>query len=934
MKTLILSLILLTSTAWSFVINDLDVNCSGSVDCSIVETSFKSLRRKYTGVEHFQKTIKLYVLNKGVNYFNYQVVKRENLNRLIINLELKKEVGDIIIKNADDIDIPTVLPIAIGDYENQQKIENTASLLQSVAVSRGYSSAYVKTKRRLEDNEVVLEFTIKKGKPTRLDRFDVVSKSAFLRTMMSNSLKQYVNKNFDIQEIKNKVEELKQLFIIYGYYLVDLEVISEKVGSHKMFIKVVINNTQLFNFHFIKKSEIFNKKELKDQLKEMIVSYKRPLTVENIKEKVRTLYAKYGYDNLDLAIKELKYKNINKDNVTLYRIKYDINKRREIGEIQFRGVTPQSEKKLRRLFYENAPSVVKSGYYEPQYVNSFKELVKDYYIKKGYLGVFVESPKFNYKDESIIISYRVKEGIRSIVDGITFTGIPQNISDEIKKELQTKSKKPFDPTIFKQDIETVENFLFDQGFYNAEILNKNASNIVDYRKDSSTVNIKFEISLNKRLYVDKIIIVGNRKTRSKLIRREISIKESDIITKQKIQESQTNLLGLGLFSNVVIKPVQNINNYADILIIVREKNFGLIEVAPGVRTDIGFKVSTDVSYNNIDGLNKRLSFKGQVNQRFNLNSLDDQRRENSNSLIEYNLIANYSENYLFDSDVRFSTSLSRSRQRFFSFDADISRVNFTFSYAFTKWFSSSIRYQFETIEQFEATQEIDEGTFQIGSLTPAITLDFRDNRINPTKGAWFNLSYEAANPSFFSQSNDELIINYFKLVSRNRFYMPITNGVLAVSVAAGLQQNMARDKRTLEDGSIETEGFIPNIKVFRLNGVDIVRGYEDNEINMIKTGEDISEARVDNRAYMAVLKVEPRFFINDSSMFGVFYDAGRVFVGDYDTSDLKSSVGFTFKYLTPVGTLDFDYGIKLLRKNDDGDKFDSPGRLHVSIGFF
>ena len=254
MKTLILSLILLTSTAWSFVINDLDVNCSGSVDCSIVETSFKSLRRKYTGVEHFQKTIKLYVLNKGVNYFNYQVVKRENLNRLIINLELKKEVGDIIIKNADDIDIPTVLPIAIGDYENQQKIENTASLLQSVAVSRGYSSAYVKTKRRLEDNEVVLEFTIKKGKPTRLDRFDVVSKSAFLRTMMSNSLKQYVNKNFDIQEIKNKVEELKQLFIIYGYYLVDLEVISEKVGSHKMFIKVVINNTQLFNFHFIKKS--------------------------------------------------------------------------------------------------------------------------------------------------------------------------------------------------------------------------------------------------------------------------------------------------------------------------------------------------------------------------------------------------------------------------------------------------------------------------------------------------------------------------------------------------------------------------------------------------------------------------------------------------------------------------------------------------------
>lgn len=931
---LFLSLFIVSINLFAFNINDIRVNCRGSEDCNIVETSFKSLKRKYTDLEHFQKTIKLYVLNKGVKYFTYKVSQNEDQKILTIDIELKKEIGDIIIKDGDDIDIPTILPIAIGDYYNKSKIESTANLLRSVAIARGYLNARIKTKEWVEDNEIILKYVFKKGKPTKLDRFDVVGKSKFLNGLISQSLKQFVNKNFDLQEIKNKIEELKQLFTIYGYYLIDLELITEKVGRNKMFVKVVVRNTQLFNFHFIKSTKLFSTKQLKDELKNMVISYKRPLTQENIIEKVKSAYARYGYDSIKINIKALRYKNINNDEVNLYRIEYEIGERREISSVQIRGVSERTEKRLIRLFYENAPSVVKSGFFEPTYANSFRELVKDIYIKKGYLGVFVESPKYNYKDDKIIISYRVKEGIRSIVNSIVFTGLPQNMIDKVKPSLLTRSKSPFDPTVFKQDIETLESFLYDQGFYNAEILNKNAKNIVDYQKDSSTVNIKFEIALNKRLYVDKIIIVGNRKTRSKLIKREISIKESDIITKARIQESQTNLLGLGLFSNVVIKPVQNINNYADILIIVREKNFGLIEVAPGIRTDIGLKLSTDVSYNNIDGLNKRLSFKGQVNQRFNLNSLDDERRQNSNSLIEYNLIANYSENYLFDSDVRFSTSLSRSRQRFFSFDADISRVNFTFSYAFTKWFSSSIRYQFETIEQFEATQDIDEGTFQIGSLTPSITLDFRDNRINPTKGAWFNLSYESANPNFFSQSNDELIIDYFKVVSRNRFYMPISNGVLAVSVAAGLQQNLARDKRTLENGDIETEGFIPNIKVFRLNGIDIVRGYEDNEINTLTSGEDISEARVDNRAYMAVVKVEPRFFISDSSMFGVFYDAGRVFVDNYDTTDLKSSVGFTFKYLTPVGSLDFDYGIKLLRKNDDGDKFDSPGRLHVSIGFF
>jgi outer membrane protein insertion porin family len=50
--------------------------------------------------------------------------------------------------------------------------------------------------------------------------------------------------------------------------------------------------------------------------------------------------------------------------------------------------------------------------------------------------------------------------------------------------------------------------------------------------------------------------------------------------------------------------------------------------------------------------------------------------------------------------------------------------------------------------------------------------------------------------------------------------------------------------------------------------------------------------------------------------------------------DLRQSVGVTFKVVTPVGTLDFDYGIKLLRKKDQSGNLEAPGRFHVSIGFF
>jgi outer membrane protein insertion porin family len=82
------------------------------------------------------------------------------------------------------------------------------------------------------------------------------------------------------------------------------------------------------------------------------------------------------------------------------------------------------------------------------------------------------------------------------------------------------------------------------------------------------------------------------------------------------------------------------------------------------------------------------------------------------------------------------------------------------------------------------------------------------------------------------------------------------------------------------------------------------------------------------------VKLEPRYFVTDTFISGVFLDAGRVFVDQLDMGELRSSAGVTFKILTPVGTLDFDYGFKLLRKRNANGTLEDPGRFHVSIGFF
>ena len=366
-----------------------------------------------------------------------------------------------------------------------------------------------------------------------------------------------------------------------------------------------------------------------------------------------------------------------------------------------------------------------------------------------------------------------------------------------------------------------------------------------------------------------------------------------------------------------------------------ERDYGLVEFAPGFRTDLGIKLTATASYVNIGGMNRAISLRSQINQRINYQTFDPRRRKERRQLVEHNETLSYTQGDIFDTQISSATGLSYQRKRFYSFDAEIFRINNTLTRDLTKRLSTSLRYQYEAITQSDATELRDNGSFKIGAITPSLTYDLRNSQVNPLKGAFFNMSCEFANPYLLSQKEDDLTINYYKLVSRNRFYVPHKYGTVAISMVAGVQENLAKDNVTI-NGVDQTVGYIPNIKVFRLTGMDIVRGFNDEEINRVPgdSRDDISAVKVQERAYLANFKFEPRYIINDALIAGVFYDAGRVFVNQVNMSQLRDSVGLTVKILTPVGTLDFDYGIKLLRERNKDGSLEDPGRFHVSIGFF
>ena len=915
-----------------------EVSCGKTTECKELKENFKSLRRSYTNIEHLKSILKLYVINEGIKNFNYEIYKRNQNFSLKINLIPKKRVASISVQViGKDMGYPSILPIKESDFLDIQKISRTKKLLRDLYLNKGFPDVVVDFKelKRLKEGGDI-SFVIKAGKPIKVNKVEIITNSSYQKEILNRKLSSFKNQPFDIQEIKNVVEDVRVVFLNYGYYLVQMNLKYELLPNKKVDLFVELKSGGLHQFDV----RVLDSEEkvisYKDLLSEAVITYRRTLSEKVVLQILGEHLIRQGYLHSSIKVNEKTYINSMGDAIHLYKVDITKGDRSYVKNIEFRGNNVLSEKQLLRLYYENAYEQASRNIYDENYYKNFQELIRQEYIKRGYVNIFVDKPEIKImpKSKHVKVVFRVREGGATKVVNIKINGVPSDIKKYLLSKMQVRKNSYFNPIAFKEDLELISELLKDQGFYFSNVSNTREKNIVKYNDDNSKVSINIDIDLDKRLYVNNIIIVGNRKTRSKFILREIFIRKGDTITPKVVNDSQTNLLSSGLFSSVNISPVKNITNKADILISLKEKDHGLFEIAPGIRTDLGPKLSSSVSYNNIDGMNKKITFKGQVNQRFDLSVLDERRRVESNSLLEYSALVNYSENHIFHSNVDFSTSLSKSRRRFFSFDADIQKGSLTGSWDANKWLSFSGTYQLETISQFDSTLDREHGHFQIGSFTPSVIVDLRDNRINPTQGAYFSLSSEFANPTFLSQSNDELVINYYKIISRNRFYARIPNGVLAMSVSAGYQKNLATNKISDGAGGTRTEGYIPNIKVFRLSGMDIVRGFEDDEINRLVTNQDISEVRVDQRAYMANIKFEPRFYLSDSSMIGLFYDAGRVFVGSYDTSELRSSAGISFKYLTPVGSLDFDYGIKLLRKRDDDGNLESPGRLHVSIGFF
>jgi outer membrane protein insertion porin family len=951
MKLITAFFLLIISTfsfAASFDLTDVLVICKESPECKWREQRFNNLIGKYRSLVHLKDTLRLVATDGGYKAFTYRLVENAGKYQLTINIEIKPIIKEINIGFVDQSyagDAYSLFPVKEGQFFEELKYKDAVLVLKEKLEQNGYPRAVVEEKYKLVNNEIIIFLEVTLNKPRIFIKISPKTKSSFVEQFLKDKMIPLYKKPFEINLFKQTLDEAQRELFDYGYYVINFEYdLGQKKDRVNLELDVQDDTLYTYSFKGIARE---NREDLLLIIKNLYRRYKRPLTESIIKTELIAHYKSIAFLNVKVDVKVKKFKNRYNETVEATEIRVHETFKTRQTSLSFIGNNYFSNKEIKEMYDEKAYELASLNYYDEEYLKYFVEVIKTEYIKNGFVRVDVKGPMIQFSPDKskAQVEYVINEGKRVYVQKLTFSGIPKTDQDDLISQLSNRPGLAFNPISFSDDIRKVAVYFQERGYYFAEVSNTNNDTLVVYDKNGESVNLNYALNAGPLVKLNRVIFLGNQRTRKRVLEKKVQLKPGEIITPQKTREIEGAISSTGLFNTVNVVPVKHNSSESttDLVVRLSEREYGLVEVAPGFRSDLGAKLAGTVSYNNLGGLNRGITLKGQVNRRITYQTLDPRRRKEEKKLLEYQTSINYTQGDLFNTQIDLGVGAALQRKRFYSFDADIQRYNTTLTRQLSRNMSSSVRYQFERINQFDATEERDNGSFTIGAFTPSLTWDLRNNPLNPTSGAFFNMSIEFANPYFLSQSNDDLIVNYYKLVSRNRFYIPIgtPRGVLAISMVGGLQENLSKEERkdingnpVVEDGVPLTKGYIPNIKVFRLTGMDQVRGFSDEEINRLPDGKDITEVRVQDRAYMANIKIEPRFFINDSVMAGVFLDSGRVFINSFDLGELRQSAGITFKILTPVGTLDFDYGIKLLRKKNADGTLESPGRFHVSIGFF
>lgn len=565
---------------------------------------------------------------------------------------------------------------------------------------------------------------------------------------------------------------------------------------------------------------------------------------------------------------------------------------------------------------------------------------------------------------AVDVRFDITEGPQTKIGSISVAGHANVPEDALRTAITSATGQPYYQPQVALDRDGMLLVLLNRGYPAAAIDAR-----VTFTEDRARADVAFTVAQGPQVFVEHVLIVGNEKTSTATIRREVTLGPGDPLSYAELTESQRRISGLGLFRRVRIAELDHGEpNRRDLLVTVEEAPATTIGYGGGVeggqrlrRTEPGgpakevFEVAprgfVEYGRRNLFGRNQTLNLFARASLRTRASTTEVEEGEaelSGYTLRDYRVLGTLRTPRLLGSanDLVVTGFLEQGLRSSFNFTRRGARAEL--ARRLSREVSFSGRYVIERAKLFEARLDPEDQPLidrlfpqvRLSTVSAAVIRDTRDDLLAPTRGALLGWDNDVAARAIGSE------VGFVKSFAQGFFYRRLPGRratVLAFGGRLGLASGFDRAVVRLDEAGnpvpgadgqpiVDVVSDLPASERFFAGGDTSVRGYALDRLGTPETIDRNGFPRGGNA--VMILNAELRVPIVGGLGAVGFMDAGNVFnrVSDFDVAEIKPTAGLGLRYLSPIGPLRVDFGFKLDRGRLPTGEQERLTELHISLG--
>ena len=570
-----------------------------------------------------------------------------------------------------------------------------------------------------------------------------------------------------------------------------------------------------------------------------------------------------------------------------------------IRQINIVGNHQYTDEELKDDFTLEPPNlfsfVTKSDQYSKQKLSADLEILRSFYLDRGYLNFNINSTQVSITPDKrdIYITINITEGEQYRIREVTLSGDLVLQPEELFPLVRINPDDVFSRKRVTEAVDRISEKLGDQGYAFA-----NVNTVPDLDDETNEVDLAFFVDPGDRVYVRRVNVSGNVTTRDEVLRREMRQMEAGWFSAEKVERSRTRLQRLGYFEDVNVETptVPGTTDQVDVNYSVTEQSSGSITAGLGYAQTSGLLFNVSISQDNFLGSGKRVSFA------FNNSDI--------NTVYNFSYVNPY---YTVDGVSRgfglFFRETEADEANLSDYSTDSFGGNVSFGIPINEYDTIRFNVEYENLELKKTNSSPDEVTDFIDDhgdqyntlrLTGSWSHDTRNKAIFADKGGLQRFVVEASVPG------SEL--EYYKIDYRQQRYVPLTrNLTLEMSADIGFGDGY---------GDFDELPFFEN---YFAGGVRSVRGFDDNTLGPLDSNNNPIGGSMKLVGGAELFFPVPFLEASNSYRMSAFFDIGNVYDGvdSFDASDLRYSVGLGGILLSPMGPLAVSIGFPLNDESED-----------------